>query len=116
MKRFEIGGCLVLVTLSGLAAGQPTQPKLVQWEYCVLEISLIGNPCSLSSSDDVVSGKGILELAEKLGVRNVANNRTPVRVIQVKLLNHLGTQGWELVAAASDGPARTTYHFKKRRP
>jgi len=120
MTRFRQGGCLFLLALSGCASGggeQLQSKKAAQWDYCFLDLSRIGKTCSFSSSEDVVAGEGVVQLAEKLGVRNVDARSMPARVVEAKILNHLGSQGWEMVSAVSDTHlvGQMTFYFKKRR-
>lgn len=67
------------------------------WEYCIVKYSLIGVGNTQEIRQVYVDGKELNEW-----------NKKPLRMF----LNHLGTEGWEMVGVYNE-PPETMLYFKR---
>jgi hypothetical protein len=108
-----LGICLAVSLPFPRAAGQ--EPAKAKWEYCDLtRITRDGSKLEfiLTLGKERIVGPSLRELGEKLKMKSIP-------VYTVAVLDHLGEEGWELVAYTSviitPGNFTETYLFKRKR-
>ena len=125
-------GLLTLVMVSSPASGQDNPPQ-VQWEYAELyHHARIGGETGPNTvfmpAVDWISGDGFVRIlgwegmAEKLKAPALkpdavagANKVADGAVQRLRVLNHLGRQGWEMISHdQNEGNGNSRWIFKRR--
>jgi hypothetical protein len=128
---------VALASLSGSGAAAPALPdKPVKWEYAeLISRSTAGRKTVAPAAEDAppqpalpavrfvtaeeeIPAANWEELAEKLKAAPAKKGST-VNAHRLRVLNHLGAEGWELVSGTGSGPGfgvNSTLLFKRRVP
>lgn len=115
---------LIVSAASLLAAGDPTGRRLTQWEYGVYRVG--GQyRYEWQNTNRRVYGPTQRVFLERMGLQSVAVKLQSMTdapsyalryVLEAEFLNHLGTEGWELVVVIDKGRAgmaNRTFWFKR---
>jgi len=113
MRRKTLVVLMVLTvgcTAGLLAAAGPSRPHTTQWEYAVYRAW--GPWHQWQTPDTDISIRGLPEFLKEVGLKDVKNERTA----EMRLANHFGEQGWELMEISPPGQDRTMWSLWFKRP
>jgi hypothetical protein len=141
LAAMVLAAAIVCCAASGTAAPAPAPRVAGQWEYCEIQYStrIIANPAPAVvnpgrgrmgkgggpgarrqmvmvwvSGEEEVEGNGWEDLASKLKVPAGKRN-LPASAHKIRVFNHLGADGWELVASQQDpSTGWPAWTFKRR--
>ena len=105
----------ILLLTAGLVGGSLVAQGNPRWEYGTLTLISVGNVVPVWTAGDSTA---VLEWPKE---KDVVGADTKPRTIpqaassQIRVLNALGEQGWEVVTQESGGRGMTTYLFKRRK-
>ena len=107
--------CAVWMTAPATAPALAQAPRPApKWEYLTLDIPPNGTQPTIQSADLRLWGQTWSALAEKLKMA-VPDKRSD-KDIRWLVLNHLGSQGWELATHTCPPNAGELYTFKRSAP
>ena len=109
--RIVLAAAGLAVVAATPASSQTAAPA--RWEYAMLTLVSTGTIIPIWNAGDTTA---VLEWPREQDIGTDTKPRTiPQASSQVRVLNALGEQGWEVVTQASAGRGAAVYLFKRRR-